>query len=97
MGAHQTIDSRDPDAIEAAAGTFDLILSTVNVKLDWNGYVAALRPKGRMHFVGATVEPLDLSVFLCSWGSARSRPRRSGARPISPGCSPLRRSTKSGR
>jgi uncharacterized zinc-type alcohol dehydrogenase-like protein len=63
MGAHQTIDSRDPDAIEAAAGTFDLILSTVNVKLDWNGYVAALRPKGRMHFVGATVEPLDLSVF----------------------------------
>ncbi len=63
MGAHQTIDSRDPDKIGAAAGQFDLILSTVNVKLDWNSYVAALRPKGRLHFVGATVEPLDLSVF----------------------------------
>jgi len=63
IGAHQTIDSRDPAAIEVAAGTFDLILSTVNVKLDWNRYVAALRPKGRLHFVGATVEPLDLSVF----------------------------------
>ena len=63
MGAHQTLNSRDPEEIEAAAGQFDLILSTVNVKLDWNAYVSTLRPKGRLHFVGATVEPLDLSVF----------------------------------
>ena len=34
------------------------IISTVNVKLDWNGYVAALRPKGRLHLVGATLETL---------------------------------------
>jgi uncharacterized zinc-type alcohol dehydrogenase-like protein len=63
LGAHHTLDSRDPAALEAAAGRFDLILSTVNVKLDWNAYVAALKPKGRLHFVGATLEPLDLSVF----------------------------------
>lgn len=63
LGAHRTIDSRAPAEIEAAAGKFDLILSTVNVKLDWNAYVAALRPKGRLHFVGATLEPLDLGVF----------------------------------
>jgi len=63
MGAHRTIDSRDPDAIEAAAGQFDLILSTVNVKLDWNAYVGTLRPRGRLHFVGAALEPLDLSLF----------------------------------
>jgi uncharacterized zinc-type alcohol dehydrogenase-like protein len=63
LGAHRTIDSRDPAALEAAAGQFDLILSTVNVKLDWNGYVAALRPNGRLHLVGATLEPLDLGVF----------------------------------
>ena len=63
MGAHHTIDSRDPAAIEAAAGHFDLVLSTVNVKLDWNAYVATLRPKGRLHFVGATLEPLDLGLF----------------------------------
>lgn len=61
--AHRTIDSRDPDAIEAAAGQFDLILSTVNVKLDWNAYVGTLRPRGRLHFVGAALEPLDLSLF----------------------------------
>jgi uncharacterized zinc-type alcohol dehydrogenase-like protein len=46
-----------------AAGHFDLILSTVNVKLDWNAYIATLKPRGRLHFVGATLEPLDLAVF----------------------------------
>jgi uncharacterized zinc-type alcohol dehydrogenase-like protein len=63
MGAHHTINSRDPEAIAAAAGQFDLILSTVNVKLEWNAYLGALRPRGRLHFVGATLEPLDLGVF----------------------------------
>ena len=63
MGAHRTINSRDPEQIEAAAGSFDLVISTVNVKLDWNAYLGTLRPKGRLHFVGATLEPLDLGVF----------------------------------
>lgn len=63
LGAAHTIDSRDAEAIEAAAGRFDLIISTVNAKLDWNAYVGALRPRGRLHLVGATLEPLDLSVF----------------------------------
>ncbi|MGD9333249.1 MAG: NAD(P)-dependent alcohol dehydrogenase [Desulfobacterales bacterium] len=63
LGAHQTINSRDPDEIKAAAGQFDLIISTVNVKLDWNAYVETLKPRGRLHLVGATLEPLDLSVF----------------------------------
>lgn len=63
LGAHHTLDSRDKAALKAAAGSFDLILSTVNVKLDWNTYLATLRPKGRLHFVGATLEPLDIGVF----------------------------------
>ncbi|CCQ89630.1 putative alcohol dehydrogenase, Zn-dependent and NAD(P)-binding [Nitrospina gracilis 3/211] len=63
MGAHHVIHSRDPKAVEAAAGSFDLIISTVNVKLDWNLYVNALKPRGRLHFVGATLEPLDLQIF----------------------------------
>lgn len=63
LGAHRTLDSRDKRAIKAAAGSFDLILSTVNVKLDWNAYMATLKPRGRLHFVGATLEPLDLGVF----------------------------------
>lgn len=63
LGARQTIDSRDKRAIKAAAGQFDLILSTVNVKLDWNAYMATLKPRGRLHFVGATLEPLDIGAF----------------------------------
>ncbi len=63
LGAHQTINSRSQEEIEAAAGQFDLILSTVNVKLDWNAYVNALKPKGRLHIVGATLEPLDIQAF----------------------------------
>ena len=63
MGAHHTLNSRDAKAIKAAAGRFDLILSTVNVKLDWNVYLGALRPRGRLHFVGATLDPLEINVF----------------------------------
>ena len=63
LGARQTIDSSDSEGIQAAAGQFDMIISTVNVKLDWNAYVETLKPKGRLHLVGATLEPLDLSLF----------------------------------
>jgi len=63
LGAHNTLNSRDEAEIAAAEGKFDFILSTVNVKLDWNLYLTTLAPKGRLHFVGATLEPLDISVF----------------------------------
>ena len=63
FGAHRVVNSRDTAELETVAGQLDLILSTVNVKLDWNGYVSALRPKGRLHIVGATLEPLDLGAF----------------------------------
>jgi len=63
MGAHHTLNSRDVNEIKAAAGRFDFIISTVNVKLDWNLYLSTLGPRGRLHFVGATLEPLDINVF----------------------------------
>jgi alcohol/geraniol dehydrogenase (NADP+) len=63
LGAHKCINSRDPEALEAAAGQFDLVLSTVNVKLDWNKYLETLKTKGRLHLVGVTLEPLDLQIF----------------------------------
>ncbi len=63
LGANQTLNSRNPAELESAAGQFDLILSTVNVKLDWNAYIATLHPKGRLHFVGAVLEPLDIGIF----------------------------------
>jgi len=63
FGAHETINSRDPKAIQAAAGRFDLLISTVNVTLDWNSYIATLKPKGMLHMVGAVLEPLNLNLF----------------------------------
>lgn len=63
MGAHDTISSRDPKAIKATAGRFDLLLSTVNVPLDWNAYLATLKPRGRLHMLGAVTEPLNLNLI----------------------------------
>jgi uncharacterized zinc-type alcohol dehydrogenase-like protein len=63
FGADHFVNSRDPKALEAVAGSFDLILSTVNASLDWNAYIAALRPKGRLHIVGAVLKPLSVDVF----------------------------------
>jgi uncharacterized zinc-type alcohol dehydrogenase-like protein len=71
LGAHFTLDSKDPDVIASAARKFDLIISTVNVKLDWNLYLNTLKPRGRLHFVGATIEPLDVSIFALM-GAQRS-------------------------
>ena len=68
LGAHRTLNSRDPEEIESAAGSFDFIISTVNVKLDWNLYISTLKPKGRLHYVGATLDPLDLGVFPLMMG-----------------------------
>jgi len=68
LGAHHTLNSRDQSEIEAAAGRFDMIISTVNVKLDWNLYLSTLNPRGRLHFVGATLEPLDINVFSLMMG-----------------------------
>lgn len=68
LGAHQAINSRDADAIKAEKGRFDLILSTVNVNLDWNAYMRMLRPRGRLHMVGAVAEPLSLNLTPMMFG-----------------------------
>jgi alcohol/geraniol dehydrogenase (NADP+) len=68
LGAHHTLNSRDQKEIEGAANSFDLIISTVNVKLDWGLYLGTLNPRGRLHFVGATLEPLDIPVFSLIMG-----------------------------
>ncbi|PSN08486.1 alcohol dehydrogenase [filamentous cyanobacterium CCT1] len=63
MGANHVIDSRDTSALEAAASTFDLILCTANADLDWGTYINALRPKGRLHFVGVVPSAISAYAF----------------------------------
>lgn len=62
FGAHRTLNSRDADSISSAAGSLDLILCTVSADLDWGLYLSTLRPKGRLHFVGAVMQPLQIMV-----------------------------------
>lgn len=63
LGAHNTLNSRDSEELAAAAGRFDLILSTVNVTLDWSAYINTLTAKGRLHLVGAVVEPIAFNAM----------------------------------
>ncbi|MGB0579659.1 MAG: NADPH-dependent aldehyde reductase Ahr [Limisphaerales bacterium] len=63
LGAHRTLNSRDADELAKAAGSFDFIINTTNVGLDWNSYVAALKPRGRLHTVGAVLEPMAMGAF----------------------------------
>lgn len=63
LGAHHVVSSRDANAIAAIAGSLDLLLVTVNVPLDWPALIGSLAPRGRMHVVGAILEPIPVSAF----------------------------------
>ncbi len=63
LGADETINSRDENALKSSVGKFDFLLSTVNVPLNWDSYIATLKPKGRLHMVGAVLEPLDIHLI----------------------------------
>jgi uncharacterized zinc-type alcohol dehydrogenase-like protein len=63
MGADFVVNSRDSLELAKLAGKFDMILSTVNVSLDWQSYLNALAPKGKLHLVGATLEPVPIVSF----------------------------------
>jgi uncharacterized zinc-type alcohol dehydrogenase-like protein len=63
LGAHRTLNSRNAAELTKAAGSFDFILNTTNADLDWNAYVATLKPKGRLHTVGAVPSPMSMIAF----------------------------------
>lgn len=63
MGADAVINSRDPEAVSGAANSLDFVLVTANANLDWDAYFEALRPKGRLHLVGAVPDPVAPHVF----------------------------------
>src|ERR1035437_3942893 len=63
FGANHVVSSRDSAAIKKLGGSFDLLISTVNVKLDWDAMIGALAPNGRLHVVGAVLEPIPVAAF----------------------------------
>lgn len=62
MGAHHVVNSRDPVAMKGLKNTFDLLLSTVNVSLDWPALISTLAPNGQLHMVGLPLEPMPIAA-----------------------------------
>ncbi|MCU1294225.1 MAG: Alcohol dehydrogenase GroES domain protein [Bryobacterales bacterium] len=56
MGAHAVINTRSQPDLKSAAGSFNLILSTVMAEIDLPGFINALGPKGIFHTVGVLPE-----------------------------------------
>src|SRR5438093_4737471 len=63
FGANHVVSSRDSAAIKNLGGSFDFLISTVNVKLDWDALIGTLAPNGRLHVVGAVLEPIPVAAF----------------------------------
>jgi uncharacterized zinc-type alcohol dehydrogenase-like protein len=63
FGANHVVSSKDSAAIRKLGGSFDLLISTVNVKLDWDAMISTLAPNGRLHIVGAVLEPIPVAAF----------------------------------
>lgn len=62
FGAQHVVNTRDSESIRKREKSLDLLIVTVNVQLDWDALVASLAPNGRMHVVGAVLEPIPISV-----------------------------------
>jgi uncharacterized zinc-type alcohol dehydrogenase-like protein len=69
MGADHIVNSRDTDAIKAQYGKFDLLLSTVNVTLNWASFIQTLAPHGTLHMLGLVLEPLKINTGSLIGGS----------------------------
>jgi uncharacterized zinc-type alcohol dehydrogenase-like protein len=63
LGAHVVHNTKRDGALKKIAGSLDLIISTINVPLDVPGLLESLAPLGRLHVVGAVLEPLSVPAF----------------------------------
>ncbi|HSI82583.1 MAG: NAD(P)-dependent alcohol dehydrogenase [Candidatus Methylacidiphilales bacterium] len=68
LGAHYVHNTRNAGALKSIAGSLDLIISTINVPLDIPGLLATLAPKGRLHLVGAVVDPMPMPALPLIFG-----------------------------
>jgi uncharacterized zinc-type alcohol dehydrogenase-like protein len=68
LGAHEVVNSTDPEAMAAHAGTFNFILDTVSADHDLNAYIQLLGMNGNMTLVGAPENPAPVSAFALLFG-----------------------------
>lgn len=63
LGADEVILSKDPDAMQKHANSFDFILDAVSAEHDINAYLSLLKRDGTLTLVGAPEQPLPVSAF----------------------------------
>jgi alcohol/geraniol dehydrogenase (NADP+) len=63
LGAHYVHNTKQDGVLKKLAGSLDLIISTINVPLDVPGLLDTLAPNGRLHVVGAILEPMQVPAF----------------------------------
>jgi uncharacterized zinc-type alcohol dehydrogenase-like protein len=68
LGADEVVISRDVNAKQKHAGSFDFILDAVSADHDINAYINLLARDGNMTLVGAPEKPLSLKSFGLIFG-----------------------------
>src|SRR5262249_57822590 len=63
FGANHAVSTKESVAIKKLGGSFDILISTVNVQLDWDAIIGTLAPNGRLHDVGVVLEPIPVPAF----------------------------------
>ncbi|MGE3306247.1 MAG: NAD(P)-dependent alcohol dehydrogenase [Rhizobiaceae bacterium] len=63
LGANAYYATSDKETFRALSGTFDLIICTVGIAIDWNRYLRLLKVDGSMVLVGAPEHPVPVHAF----------------------------------
>ncbi|MFZ1851066.1 MAG: NAD(P)-dependent alcohol dehydrogenase [Nitrosomonas sp.] len=68
FGAHHVVSIQDDKAIAAMSHCLDMLIVTVNVPMDWTALLNTLKPNGRLHMVGAVIEPMVIPAICLIFG-----------------------------
>jgi uncharacterized zinc-type alcohol dehydrogenase-like protein len=68
LGADEVVLSKDANAMQKHAGSFDFILDAVSADHDINAYIQLLRRDGNLTLVGAPEKPLAVAAFGLLFG-----------------------------
>jgi len=71
LGAKRFVATREPGALDALAGKFDLTIDTVSATHDLNKEITLLRNFGTLILVGAPPAPTPLEAFALIFGDKR--------------------------
>src|SRR5262249_50231343 len=63
FGAHEVVGTKDPESLRKLRGSLDLILVTANAPLAWDAMFEALAPRGRLHVLGITTQPIPVTAL----------------------------------